>query len=116
MKRIFHNKLVRDRIPDIVRENGGTPFSHEIRDDDVYHEELALKLIEEAKEVLEAQQKRNRESLLTEIADVQEVLGALMSAYGIGPSEVEMVRVKRNVQRGGFSKRILLEFVEEGKA
>lgn len=107
-----YHKLVRDRIPEIIRENGGKPFFHEIRDDDVYHEELALKLVEEAKEALEAQQKDDRKALLTEIADVQEVLRALMLAYNIDHFEVELVRVKRQTERGGFKKRFLLELVE----
>lgn len=100
----FH-KLVRDKIPDIIRENGEIPKFHIINDDKEYLEALLDKDVEESTELA---QDRN----LAELADKLEVLYAIAAALGYTPEQVEQARVKKAAERGGFDGRIFLESTE----
>ncbi|MEV6235185.1 nucleoside triphosphate pyrophosphohydrolase [Lentzea sp. NPDC051838] len=93
-------KLVRDRIPEIIRANGEEPVT-EIADAERYHELLRDKLSEEVAEFLESGE-------VEELADVLEVLHALARAAGVTPSELERIRAKKAAERGGFAGRIVL--------
>jgi predicted house-cleaning noncanonical NTP pyrophosphatase (MazG superfamily) len=105
---VTYNKLVRDRIPEIIAK-AGKPFEAEQMSADKYRQALRDKLVEEAQEVAMA----GEEDLLTELADVYEVLEALMTAYQIGEVEVRSVQAKRCEARGGFDERLKLLWVEE---
>lgn len=59
MKTIKYNKLVRDRIPEIIRKRGGVPITHRA-DDQEYEQKLKEKLQEEVEEFLKAQRKSLR--------------------------------------------------------
>ncbi|HNQ31783.1 MAG TPA: nucleoside triphosphate pyrophosphohydrolase [Candidatus Woesebacteria bacterium] len=96
-------KLVRDKIPDIIREEGRTPRTRVVRAK-AYKQALLQKLQEEVDELSAAPSKE-------EAADVLEVLHALCLAYGIPLSEVEKVRKAKVRKRGGFSRGIVLEQV-----
>lgn len=98
-------KLVRDRIPEIIKRNGEVPQVRTLAST-AYKRALREKLLEEAAEVGAA---KTGTELLTELADVMEVLAALREVYGISHNEVEAVRRKRRKERGGFSKRIFLK-------
>lgn len=104
-----YHKLVRDRIPDIIRENGGVPKVR-VLDGEAYLRELLTKLSEE---VVEVQNAESGGDLVKEIGDVTEVLHAIVRAVGIDPAEVEALRLQRLASRGGFEKRLFLETVEE---
>lgn len=95
-----HNKLVRDKIPQICRQNGDMP---EIRtlDRDEYLSKLDSKLREEVDELLEAHD-------LAEVADVLEVLRAIVVARGSSMEEVEAIRTAKAEERGTFNKRVYL--------
>lgn len=99
-----YNKLVRDRIPEIIKKKGQIPVTR-ILDENEYVEGLIDKLCEE---VDEFDEDRNAE----ELADIIEVLMALASALGISQQDLKKVRSKKAVARGSFKKRILLERVE----
>ncbi|MBQ3502150.1 MAG: nucleoside triphosphate pyrophosphohydrolase [Clostridia bacterium] len=102
-----YNKLVRDKIIDIIRANGENPIYHTLSDEE-YLAELHKKLIEEAYELIEADD-------IGEFADVLEVLYTIAKHKNINMEEVEKERVKKREKRGGFEDKIYLEGVEELK-
>ncbi len=98
-----YNKLVRDRIPEIIRQSGNE-CELSVLSDVEYCQALRVKLLEEAKEVAEAE----GEDLVTELADLYEVIDALMASYGIAGDRVLAEQVKRREARGGFAQKIML--------
>lgn len=98
------SKLIRDKIPDIIRENGGTPNIIENVDDLVYQRSLHNKLLEEADEF-------KRSPSVEEMSDIIEVCLYLCRFYNISYDDVQKYRLEKLHKRGGFDKRILL--VEE---
>ena len=99
-----HNKLVRDKIPEIIQNTGKTCATH-ILSKNEYIASLDMKLQEEVAEYLE-------DKNLEELADVVEVLRAICIARGYTLEELEKMRAKKADERGGFEKRIYLEYVE----
>ena len=70
-----------------------------------YRQALREKLVEEAREVVAAS---TLGDLLTELADLQEVLDTLMRAYAISPEAVHIEQERRRSERGGFERRFRL--------
>lgn len=105
MGRKVYNKLVRDRIPDIIRADGKKLKSRVLSDEE-HLEALLTKVEEELKELREA---KNAE----ELADLHEVLLAIGDVLGISREELEKVRANKVAKRGGFQQKIFLEEVEE---
>lgn len=105
MKETVYHKLVRDRIPQIIREQG-QECETRILSQDEYLLMLDAKLQEEMQEYLE---KHDPE----EMGDLLEVIRALALAHGSSMADVERIRAEKARMRGGFEKRILLEEVEE---
>ncbi len=103
MSERVYNKLVRDNIPDIIREQGETPVVRTL-DDEEYAACLAEKLREEVEEFLE-------ESNLDELSDILEVLDALSNLQGWTDGEIQKVRRDKAEARGAFRERIFLEKV-----
>ena len=99
-----YNKLVRDKIPDII-EADGKSCKTRILSDEEYIAALEEKLNEE---VAEYQADNN----LEEMADVLEVLQAICIARGYSLEELEALRAKKANERGGFADKIFLEYVE----
>lgn len=104
---IVYNKLVRDKIPEIIEADGKTCTTR-ILDDKEYLAALEEKLNEE---VAEYQKDKN----LEEMADVLEVLQAICVAKGYSLEELEAMRAKKAEKRGGFADRLFLESVDESK-
>lgn len=101
-----YNKLVRDRIPDIIESDGKT-CATEVLDKEAYLRLLDEKLTEELAEYQESKS-------LEELADLMEVLQAVLKARGWTWEQLEQVRTEKAAKRGGFKKRILLkEVIEE---
>lgn len=107
--RISYRKLVRDRIPEVVAREGGQAKVRILRADQ-FKKELLLKLLEEAKEVRGA---GSKEEVVKEIADVLEVIDALCGAHGILRGEVQRAKRKKNRDRGAFTQRLFLEYIEQ---
>lgn len=107
--RTSYRKLVRDRIPEAVVREGGRAKVRTLGAGE-FKKELLLKLIEEAKEVYGA---RSKGEVAKEIADVLEVIEALCGAYGILLGEVQKVKRKKKSDRGAFTQRIFLEYIEQ---
>ena len=109
MKIIKYNKLIRDKIPAIIKKNNATSkishLSHKR-----FFEELKKKLIEE---LLELQKAKNKKEFLNELAGVLEVLRNLARAKKISWRAVETKRKFKNKERGGFNKRLFLKEVQE---
>lgn len=93
-------KLVRDKIPEII-ESSGRACHYRIASDDDYKHLLIEKLDEEVAEYKES-------GSLEELADVIEVLIALANIEGYSESELMDVNYKKRKARGGFIKRIVL--------
>ena len=105
MKKITYHKLVRDKIPDIIRQAGKTCTCSVLSDED-YKKLLDEKLNGELAEYQESKS-------MEELADLLEVMRAVAVARGSSPEEVEHIRKEKAEKRGGFEKRILLEEVQE---
>lgn len=101
--KIQHNKLVRDKIPDIIK-NSDNQCEISILNDDEYIEALRQKLVEEAKETAIA----TPQELVEELADVMEVIDTLMTAAGIDRETVKEIQKQKRFIRGGFDNRIKL--------
>ena len=99
-----YDKLVRDLIPEIIRSSGKTPVCRTV-DRETALNYLAEKLCEEAEEY-----RASRET--EELVDVLEVLMAIAAEKGISWREIEAIRSQKARDRGGFSRRIVLEAVE----
>ena len=104
-----YNKLVRDRIPEIIR-SGGKQCGIETMPEAEYRHALLQKLVEEAQEARQAAP----DELITELADLQEVIAALLAAWHISPEKVQQIQDQRRMERGGFEQRLRLLWTEEG--
>ncbi|MFF0481894.1 nucleoside triphosphate pyrophosphohydrolase [Streptomyces sp. NPDC004435] len=99
---VLEGKLVRDRIPEIIRDNGEEPVTY-IADRKEYRQRLEAKLLEEVDEFLEA----DDEAKKGEAADVLEVLLALVAEIGVDPAQLEKIRCAKADERGGFADRVV---------
>ena len=100
MKTIKYNKLVRDKIPEIIEKSGKKAVT-EILPDDKYVEMLNQKLLEEVNEFFES-------GSVEELADIGEVMHAIMAYKGISIEEFQRVRLEKLEKRGGFKDKIML--------
>jgi predicted house-cleaning noncanonical NTP pyrophosphatase (MazG superfamily) len=100
-----YNKLVRDKIPEIIEADGQKPKFRYLRKEE-YLEALINKLGEEYEEFKADQN-------IEELADLQEVILALAEALNISPGQLAKAVSKKTLERGAFKKRIFLESVEE---
>ena len=98
------NKLVRDRIPEIIHSSGLSATTRVLSQTE-YVEALKAKLLEEVEELGQAS---TRKSIAAEAADVMEVLAALCDSYGLSTNDVAEVQNAKRDERGGFRQRILL--------
>lgn len=100
-----YNKLVRDRIPEII-EASGKKCNYEVMTDEAYLQKLDAKLVEELNEYQESKS-------LEELADLLEVMGAVVKARGYTWDDLTRIRKEKRAARGAFDKRILLKEVVE---
>ena len=97
---MIYNKLVRDRIPEIIRAKGGACKTR-ILSDEEYKDALDKKLGEELAEYLDS---HNPE----ELADLLEVIYACAALQSLSPADLEQIRADKADKRGGFGDKILL--------
>lgn len=105
MERKVFNKLVRDKIPEMLDKNGGETET-KILNEEEYIKCLYEKLGEECEEVIEA---NSRESLIEELADLYEVTLNLIKVKNISLEEIESTRIKKREKRGGFDSKVFLK-------
>ena len=102
---IEYDKLIRDRIPEIIEQSGQKCIIEEL-DTDTYIRYLDQKLDEELEEY-------QADKSLEELADLLEVMYAVVRARGYTTEELERVRKQKAEKRGGFEKRLRLKGVIE---
>ena len=100
-----YHKLVRDRIPEIIEASGKACICETLSHED-YISLLDKKLNEELAEYQESKS-------LEELADLLEVMQAVVKACGWTMEELETVRKKKAAERGGFERKIMLKEVVE---
>lgn len=98
------NKLVRDRIPDLMAR-AGCPGKFEVLSGAAYLQALGAKLQEEATEAATA---TTPTELTAELADLLEVVETLVAATGLDWQEIRAYQVRKRRDRGGFAGGILL--------
>lgn len=103
-----YDKLVRDGIPKIIEEARKRAIWRELSDEE-FREALKTKVLEEAGELLEA----SDDSLLSELADLSDIIDAILLAYDLSREDLETLRQKKREERGGFARKIFLESVSE---
>lgn len=104
MTRIIYNKLVRDRIPEVIMDSGKECSWNIIAEADL-EAALVRKLEEELQEFKE-------NPCVEEAADLLEVIEGLCHFYGWPASEVLRAKAEKKAERGGFEKGIMLEYTE----
>lgn len=128
MKKVNRNKLVRDRIPNIIIGHG-LSFKARKLDAVEFENELTNKLIEEANGVAEKVQWLNHkceqepvskeehtldmQEIKEELADVLEVYVHLVKALGLTTNDIEVAANEKRAKRGSFEDKIYLEWVED---
>ncbi len=105
MGTIIYNKLVRDKIPEIIQNDGKTCRTEILSETD-YLKMIDAKLDEELAEY-------HKDQTIEELADLMEVIYAAAVARGYSVDELEKVRQKKVKKRGAFENRILLREVSE---
>ena len=99
-----YNKLIRDRIPEIISANGKTAQIRVLSDEE-YAAALERKLAEEVSEYLESRAP-------VELADILEVVQALTENAGVPFEELLAIKAEKQRTNGAFRKKLFLEFVE----
>jgi len=99
-----YNKLIRDRILEIIEAAGEKPYWRVLGKKE-YTKEIKKKILEEAKELTGAKKK---EEIINEIVDIQELIDALSSELGLTKSEIQKQQKIKNKKRGGFKKKLFL--------
>ena len=102
----MYQKLVRDKIPEIIKNNGEEPITRILTDEE-YKKELEKKLYEEYNEVLNS--KGN--DRIEELADMLEVISSLATLEGESLDKVIEVAKIKTKKRGSFEQKIFLENV-----
>lgn len=102
-----YDKLIRDGIPAIIEKGGGSCRVRRLEPEE-YRQRLEQKLDEELEEYLQSGQ-------MEELADLLEVMMALVQARGESWQQLEAVRQEKRLQRGGFEQRLLLQQVDDGQ-
>lgn len=105
MKQKVYNKLVRDKIPDVIKSNGSMPIVRTLGDKE-FTEELNRKLMEEVEEFLSSYE-------VEELVDIYEVLLAILRIRNVSFSEFESIRYSKVQKNGAFEKKVFLVSVEE---
>jgi predicted house-cleaning noncanonical NTP pyrophosphatase (MazG superfamily) len=99
-----YNKLVRDKIPEHIRQRGESVTTAQLRGDALVRA-LREKLVEEAYELLDA---KDLQSILAELADIQEVFDSLLLRLGLSKEEIAEEQHQKRQARGGFSDGTVL--------
>lgn len=99
-------KLVRDKIPAIIKERTGIdPETRVAENDDEYFGYLLKKVVEEAEELRHSAEHDNLEE---ELADISELIDALLKLRGKSRRDLETVQMEKRQKNGGFDSRIIM--------
>lgn len=100
-----YNKLIRDNIPTIIKDAGKVPHTYTANDDE-YHQKLIGKLKEETLEYEES-------NSVEELADILEVVEALIKTHDISLSDLHEIKNKKRDTNGGFDQKLILTKVSD---
>jgi len=105
MKKVVkYNKLIRDRIPEIIKEAGWKPAVRILKKNEFLNA-IKKKVFEEAEELIQA---RDKKGIIDEIVDIQELLDVLTLEIGLSKPKVKKLQTAKRKKRGGFKKRLFL--------
>jgi len=96
-----YNKLVRDKIPEIIKKKGEKVISHIATDSEYWHK-LKEKFLEEFEEF-------KKDENIEEFADLMEVANAIADYKGFDKTDIEKVKKKKVEEKGKFEDRIVLD-------
>ena len=99
------DKLVRDKIPEIIENNGDTAVFHTLRSNE-YWDYLLQKDKEELEDVRKAETK---DEIKNQLADKLEVIRAMAQTSGLTLDDIIREADRKRYKRGGFGKRLVLE-------
>jgi predicted house-cleaning noncanonical NTP pyrophosphatase (MazG superfamily) len=105
------NKIVRDRIPEIVENSGGSAETRLINDNNEFDSLMRKKLKEEVMEIEESA----KDHILEELGDLETIIDTLLVLHGFTREELKIQQEKKDKERGKFEKRIFLVSTERGK-
>lgn len=103
MKKIYHKKLIRDKIPEKIKESGGAYKTRVLKGLE-FEKALRTKLVEESQEV----EKSSKSELINELSDVLELTKVIASYYKIPFSKIERFQQEKRKKRGSFRKKLFL--------
>ena len=103
-KEVIYNKLIRDRIPEIIKADGWTPETRILKSKDFIFE-LKKKILEEAKELNDG---KSHDNLIEELVDIQEIIDAILTKKKIKLTEFRKLQTSKRQKRGGFKKKLYL--------
>jgi len=99
-----YNKLIRDRILEIIKQAGERPYWRVLNKKE-YLKEVKKKILEEAGELINA---KNKKEIINEIVDIQELIDVLSSELSLKKPHIKKQQKIKNKKRGGFKKRLFL--------
>jgi len=99
-----YNKLIRDRILEIIKAVGEKPYWRVLGKKE-YTKKIKKKILEEAKELTKA---KNKKEIVNEIVDIQELIDVLVSELGLTKLQIQKQQKVKNKKRGGFRKKLFL--------
>jgi predicted house-cleaning noncanonical NTP pyrophosphatase (MazG superfamily) len=105
------NKLVRDKIPEIIAKSGNVPVTNILNDAD-YKSALLMKLQEECHELMQASSQNT--NVQEEVADVLEVLSCIVKLHKIDTAELMTLADAKREEHGSFLNKIMM-FVQDEK-
>jgi len=105
--KVEYNKLVRDKIPEIIRESGRT-CEFKILGQSEIKDALKEKLIEKA-DVFS-----NRPSE-DEISDIYELLDTIVEVYDFEPLHIDYLKLQNKESKGSYSEKVFLISVDDGQ-
>lgn len=105
MKKVLKfDKLIRDKIPEIIRNDGWMPIIRVLKNKE-YQIALKNKILEESGELVKA---KSEKDIINEIIDIQELLDALGTELKLSKLEIKNLQKIKNKKRGSFKKKLFL--------
>ena len=109
MKKVYYNKLVRDRIKAKIENKGEACEVRVLEDEAEFEQELLKKVTEEASGLASA---RTREEFLSEYADLMVVLDALTHLMGFSEADIRVAMEENVAKKGLYKERHFLHWSE----
>ncbi len=104
MEKVYYKKLIRDKIPDKILKRGSFLETRTMKPEE-FGKRLSRKMVEEAKELMVAE---NRSEIIAELADILDIIDAFKELKEIKAEEIKKQRVLNQKIKGGFKKRLFL--------